>query len=54
MSSTSAPRRRRPHSLEVALRDGRTPVARAGCPVWIAAHDTVRIGSAELLGRFFD
>ncbi|KWO11207.1 beta-mannosidase [Burkholderia cepacia] len=38
----------------VALRDGRTAVARAGCPVRIAAHDTVRIGSAELLGRFFD
>ncbi|MBP0606843.1 glycoside hydrolase family 2 protein [Burkholderia sola] len=38
----------------VALRDGRTPVARAGSPVRIAAHDTVRLGSAELLGRFFD
>ncbi|HDV6319542.1 TPA: glycoside hydrolase family 2 protein [Burkholderia multivorans] len=38
----------------VALRDGRTPVARAGCPVRIAAHDTLRLGSAELLGRFFD
>ncbi len=38
----------------VALRDGRTPVARAGGPVRIAAHDTVRLGSAELLGRFFD
>ncbi|KWF58518.1 glycoside hydrolase family 2 protein [Burkholderia pseudomultivorans] len=38
----------------VALRDGRTPVARAGCPVRIAAHDAVRLGSAELLGRFFD
>ncbi|AOI88630.1 glycoside hydrolase family 2 protein [Burkholderia pseudomultivorans] len=38
----------------VALRDGRTPVSRAGCPVRIAAHDAVRLGSAELLGRFFD
>ncbi|QTO46272.1 glycoside hydrolase family 2 protein [Burkholderia latens] len=38
----------------VALRDGRTPVARAAGPVRIAAHDTIRLGSAELLGRFFD
>ncbi|MGS0891035.1 glycoside hydrolase family 2 protein [Burkholderia stagnalis] len=38
----------------VALRDGRTPVARAGCPLRIAAYDTMRIGSADLLGRFFD
>lgn len=38
----------------VALRDGRTPVARAAGPVRIAARDTIRLGSAELLGRFFD
>ncbi|WP_421746645.1 glycosyl hydrolase 2 galactose-binding domain-containing protein [Burkholderia vietnamiensis] len=38
----------------VALRDGRTPVARCGGQVRLAAHDAVRLGSAELLGRFFD
>ncbi|WP_230945380.1 glycosyl hydrolase 2 galactose-binding domain-containing protein [Burkholderia vietnamiensis] len=38
----------------VALRDGRTPVARCGGQVRLAAHDVVRLGSAELLGRFFD
>ncbi|MCA8264575.1 glycosyl hydrolase 2 galactose-binding domain-containing protein [Burkholderia vietnamiensis] len=38
----------------VALRDGRTPIARCGGQVRLAAHDAVRLGSAELLGRFFD
>ncbi|WP_244136197.1 glycosyl hydrolase 2 galactose-binding domain-containing protein [Burkholderia vietnamiensis] len=38
----------------VALRDGRMPVARCGGQVRLAAHDAVRLGSAELLGRFFD
>ncbi|WP_249179823.1 glycosyl hydrolase 2 galactose-binding domain-containing protein [Burkholderia vietnamiensis] len=38
----------------VALRDGRTPVARCGGQVRLAAHDAVQLGSAELLGRFFD
>ncbi|WP_258366591.1 glycosyl hydrolase 2 galactose-binding domain-containing protein [Burkholderia vietnamiensis] len=38
----------------VALRDGRPPVARCGGQVRLAAHDAVRLGSAELLGRFFD
>ncbi|AOK27843.1 beta-mannosidase [Burkholderia ubonensis] len=37
-----------------ALRDGRTPVARAGGAIRVAAHAAVRITSADLLGRFFD
>ncbi|RQQ57708.1 glycoside hydrolase family 2 protein [Burkholderia stagnalis] len=38
----------------IALRDGRTPVARAGRAIRVAAHDALRLGSADLLGRFFD
>ncbi|OJA28073.1 beta-mannosidase [Burkholderia ubonensis] len=42
-------------SVELAaLHDGRTPVARATCKFDIAPRDAVRLGSAELLGRFFD
>ncbi|WP_414143918.1 glycoside hydrolase family 2 protein [Burkholderia stagnalis] len=38
----------------IALRDGRTPVARAGRAIRVAAHDALRLGSADLLDRFFD
>ncbi|KVK83884.1 beta-mannosidase [Burkholderia ubonensis] len=37
-----------------ALHDGRTPVARASCEFDIVPRDTIRLTSAELLGRFFD
>lgn len=38
----------------VALRDGRTPVARAERIVRIAPHGGICLSSADLLGRFFD
>ncbi|KWZ40708.1 beta-mannosidase [Burkholderia savannae] len=38
----------------VALRDGKTPIARAGRTLRIDAHAGECVNSADLLGRFFD
>ncbi|CAJ8503707.1 beta-mannosidase-like protein [Burkholderia pseudomallei] len=38
----------------VALRDGKTPIARAARTVHVAAHAGQCVNSADLLGRFFD
>ncbi|MGI4816202.1 MAG: glycosyl hydrolase 2 galactose-binding domain-containing protein [Janthinobacterium lividum] len=38
----------------VALRDGRTAIARCDVEIKIAAHGAWRANAAELLGRFFD